>query len=438
MSNDKDHNKPHEQPLARQSEATLATSERNSAFTMIRNFVKRPVIKVALFIITIKPILKGMYDFIDAYGNMQTAVDILKFLNTGWGTLTLMAIGFGLIVWQLLRQQKRLQPDREAADSPNMTQSMTGVKEPCPDKRVHVVADTQAKHIDHYVILTKIATGDQKLTADVPSIIFGLEVRNESVFDISIDMDVENSHVFFGEQLLAERKILLSRSENIPPRSTGTLTFEQRLSSTEAALISKFQSEANTKLRFDRLNIIITGGTDCPQVARKYLEIPKDIEVNEALPKDLKARIAFLQSELAESEGHAETITRLREEQQSVESQLSRRARVVRALSEVVGYGKAIEDKCQPSNMEYPKHEIDEWARHLWTALRWSFEEDAIEKFYLGLDPRCPGYEYGVLKIIEVPEPNAERHLWFSYHLLRLTALINEQLREKVNPLPKS
>jgi len=297
----------------------------------------------------------------------------------------------------------------------------------CPDKRVHRVADTQAQHIDHYVILKKIVTGDQQLTADVPSIVFSIEVRNESIFDISIDMDVENGYVYFAYQLLAERKILRYKGENIPPRSTGTITFEQRLSTTEAALIFKNLDDANINFHFDRLIIYISGGTDYPQVTRKSLDIPKDIEVNEASPEDLKARVAFLTSELATSEGRAEKIKLLKEDLRSIESQLFQRVKITRALSETMGYGKALYNKCQASNMEYPKDEVDEWASRLWDVLRGCFEENDIEKFYSGIDERCPGYERGVARLIKVPEANAERHLWFHYHLKRLYELITEQ-----------
>jgi hypothetical protein len=92
-----------------------------------------------------------------------------------------------------------------------------------------------------------------------------------------------------------------------------------------------------------------------------------------------------------------------------------------------MGYGKALYNKCQTSNMTYPKDEVDDWASYLWDVLRGCYEEKDIEKFYSGIDERCPGYERGIPRLIKVPEVNEERHLWFHYHLKRLHDLITEQ-----------
>ena len=73
----------------------------------------------------------------------------------------------------------------------------------------------------------------------------------------------------------------------------------------------------------------------------QYLIIPK------RLYKDPQAEIVALKTELAvQSQTNAEKIERLKKEQKSVVPQLSRRAAIVRALSEASGYGKAIDDKC--------------------------------------------------------------------------------------------
>jgi hypothetical protein len=275
-------NKNEAQSLVRQSEAALEIGEKNSMLTTILNFVKRPIVKFGLFIIGIKPVLKGIYELIDAYGNIQTAVDILKFFNTGWGTLVLMALGFGLIAWQLFRQQKRTQPSRGAIDSPSTAQAIAKAKEPCPDKWLHNIAEEHKKAINRYVDVTDIGIANHELLRDDSYVEFSFVVSNGSVYPISLG-DLRGSLYFQRRLLSRELKWIDNEVKDSPIRSIQTVTLRQSLSREDVIYILN-SSGGDAKFEWHQLDIVVKGGSSFPEVIPKPLIIV-DMVTNEELLK---------------------------------------------------------------------------------------------------------------------------------------------------------
>jgi len=279
--------------------------------------------------------------------------------------------------------------------------------------------EAQGKSIDSHVEVEKVYFCYQELQTPMLKSVFGIDFRNKSVFDISID-EIAEGHIEFEGVVLEAKPIIISPSGTIGTGGKGIITIEQRLSRAEADFIAS-KDMKSAQFNLQHLNIPIKGARFSPSKP-PYLDIPKHLH------SDPQAAIDLLNSQMAiEAQNYNDIIERLKQEQQFVEAQLWQRVKTTRALSNAMGYGKAINDRCQSENMTYPKSEIDEWAGRLWDALRWCFEEADIETFYSKIDPKCPGYERGVPRVIKVPEQNAERQLWLFYHLKRLSELINEQ-----------
>lgn len=98
----------------------------------------------------------------------------------------------------------------------------------------------------------------------MPKISFGLLIRNESIFDITVDNEIMG-HISFGGQILSEKLILVYNGlQNTGHLVGGGLTLEQRLSRPEAELIAKTYD----KFYFDKLIITIRGGNDFRQIVK--------------------------------------------------------------------------------------------------------------------------------------------------------------------------
>jgi hypothetical protein len=76
----------------------------------VKSFFKSGLGKFAAVLSTF-PLWKGLYNLIDAWGNLQMITDYLpriwQFLNTTAGTFVVMFVGFALVALQLYRQGKR-------------------------------------------------------------------------------------------------------------------------------------------------------------------------------------------------------------------------------------------------------------------------------------------------------------------------------------------
>jgi hypothetical protein len=103
--------------------------------------------------------------------------------------------------------------------------------------------------------------GDQCLDLDVPYIVFGFRIRNNSVFDITVE-DELTGHVVFREMPLKGRKDLLQNgAKDVPFRGWGGVTLKLLLSLEEARHISKSVDDIDANFYFHDLTLTIKGGS---------------------------------------------------------------------------------------------------------------------------------------------------------------------------------
>jgi hypothetical protein len=114
--------------LTSTSETGLAPQGRAPLVRAIWDLTKQPIAWVGLTLVTIKPIVQVAYWLLDFFGNMLTLRDyyiyILAFLNTLWGTVFLMVLGFSLIALQLYKQQKHLRQEDTAKHQENIAKTI--------------------------------------------------------------------------------------------------------------------------------------------------------------------------------------------------------------------------------------------------------------------------------------------------------------------------
>lgn len=132
------------------------------------------------------------------------------------------------------------------------------------------LAAEQAKNIANYVVVT-IATypsaGELVLEGSDLCIILGLNIRNESIFDISIlPKDVSGSMAINGKFLKEPASILINDFrgpiENLQPRKTQMLVLEQPLRQSEAERIIKSLAETGSRIWIGGLTILISSSSN--------------------------------------------------------------------------------------------------------------------------------------------------------------------------------
>jgi hypothetical protein len=143
------------------------------------------------------------------------------------------------------------------------------------------LAAEQAKNIENYVVAT-IATyphaGELVLEGKELCITLGLNIRNESVFDISIlPKDVSGSMVVDGKSLKEPTSILIgdvrTPIENLQPRKTEMLVLEQPLRQSEAERITRSLIEAGAKIWIGSLTILVSSNNSYLKVEPKRLHL---------------------------------------------------------------------------------------------------------------------------------------------------------------------
>jgi hypothetical protein len=144
---------------------------------------------------------------------------------------------------------------------------------------LHEMANAQAKDIDKYVIVERVFLCELRLTdpIQIPYVEFWLDIINTSVYDITVHTDTIEGRIKFQLNNLLEGKEIIFPYESIPPSSRGNVNIKQRLNPTEVSLLAPYENkreEALPLFNLDDLGIVISGGTQFPQVERKYLTIP--------------------------------------------------------------------------------------------------------------------------------------------------------------------
>jgi preprotein translocase subunit SecG len=174
-------------------------------------------------------------------------------------------------------------------------------------------AGEQAQGIRSHVEVEKVYFCYQELETPMLKSVFGIDFRNQSVFDVSIENKVGGCIEVNGMPL-AEPPHIISPSGIVATGKKGSITLEQRLTRAEADYIAS-KDLKSIEFNLTKLLITIKGERVAPRDGQ-YLEIPKRLYI------DPQAEIASLKSEIASQVG---TITTLETERASLKAQIEER-----------------------------------------------------------------------------------------------------------------
>jgi hypothetical protein len=144
------------------------------------------------------------------------------------------------------------------------------------------IAETQAEHIDQYVILDRIERGDIQLNDGVPFVKFGVWIANNSLFAVTLELE-SGDYIVFREQNLAYPVSVVSSNYVSAGRQREAhigLVIEQRLSREEAHYISSSESREDAIFYLDRLKLTIKAERKQPPVEPKLLHINKGVTLH--------------------------------------------------------------------------------------------------------------------------------------------------------------
>lgn len=145
-----------------------------------------------------------------------------------------------------------------------------------------VIAETQAEHIDQYVILDRIERGDIQLNDGVPFVKFGVWIANNSLFAVTLELE-SGGYVVFREQRLGYPASVVSSNYVSAGRQREAhigLVIEQRLSREEAHYISSSEAREDAIFYLDSLKMTIKAERKQPPVEPKPLHINKGVTLH--------------------------------------------------------------------------------------------------------------------------------------------------------------
>lgn len=201
-------------------------------------------------------------------------------------------------------EQQRTQIERQQRDSETQHVRLS-VREGLLEqfKWLHEMAEEQAKDIGRYVVVERVRFCYHEFIAPIPYLIFAVDVRNKSVFDITIEDEVKGHITIAGERLHGEKELI--HNPKIPPSGKGSLTLKQRLGPTEVNLVAECEKEPlGAFYYFEKLEIMITTRTESPRFERTPLKLPEHISSKDD-------EVAQLKNELASLHRRSETIVKL-------------------------------------------------------------------------------------------------------------------------------
>jgi hypothetical protein len=177
----------------------------------------------------------------------------------------------------------------------------------CAYESVHRVADHQATHISDFVTVSRVGVWEHKLDEPVPAIKWGFKIKNKSIFPIRL-VGVSNNISFEKTELAEKRFDYLNEAEYIEYWREGSITFEQRLSGTEAQYI---KNTPEGKFRFNRLIIRVGNPNSFPVIEPQELMIGDDLEttLNKVTYKETEGMVSLrkerdcLKGELEKAKG---------------------------------------------------------------------------------------------------------------------------------------
>ena len=168
---------------------------------------------------------------------------------------------------------------------------------------LHEMAEAQAKDIGSCVMVERVRFCYHEFIAPIPYLIFAVDIRNKSVFGITIEDEMKGHIKIAGERLLGEKELI--DNPKISPSGMGSLTIKQRLSPTEVNLVAVCEKEPlGAFYYFDKLEIMIAARTELPYFDRTPLNLPQHISSKDD-------EIAQLKNELNSLHRRSETIITL-------------------------------------------------------------------------------------------------------------------------------
>lgn len=124
------------------------------------------------------------------------------------------------------------------------------------------LADYQAAKLGDFVEVIRVCVHDANLDDAMPTLKWGILLKNRSMFRITLDGDV-GSLFFEDQRLTAEKEIISNELQGLWPDREGSISFTQRLTDAEAGLIRRVP---NGKFQFDKLRIRVKGGPGADHV----------------------------------------------------------------------------------------------------------------------------------------------------------------------------
>jgi len=197
-------------------------------------------------------------------------------VGVGAAMLTVIIAVFWRERNRLETEVERLKADLLEKSLSAPTPVMAGTSEPTesPYELVHRIADHQAKNIRDFVHVSRVGIWEDKLNDAIPTIKWGLYIKNDSILTVSI-VEIRNN-VFFEKAELAERRFEdHNEVEQLQYGRDGSIIFKQRLSPIEAQHI---RSTPNGKFRFNRLKIKVANPHSVPIIEPQDLTIGDDLE----------------------------------------------------------------------------------------------------------------------------------------------------------------
>jgi hypothetical protein len=171
-------------------------------------------------------------------------------------------------------------------------------------KWLHEMVEGQARDIGRYVVVERVRFCYHKFDAPIPYLIFAVDVRNKSVFDITIEDEMKGHITIAGERLLGEKELIYN--PKISPSGTDSLTIKQRLNPTEVNLVAACEKEPlGAFYYFEKLEILIAARTEFPSFDRAPLTLPQHISSKDD-------EVARLKDELASLHRRSEAIIKLK------------------------------------------------------------------------------------------------------------------------------
>jgi hypothetical protein len=220
-------------------------------------------------------------------------VSQLPAMNFSWywlpvGLGSIMLIVITTVLW---RGRKRLESEVASARAKAEQRKPTAVQPEsvelkindslhgCPDTWLHDIADGQVKRVWEFVEVTATnvwQNRESNLEAAIPAIYWGIALKNNSVFPVSLDGDIKGYLFFEGHKLGEQRFEAANWLKNLGHLDEGRITFEQRLSKLEADLI---KSKPKGKFTFQELRIHIKGGQGFDEISSHRLIVPDNFNV---------------------------------------------------------------------------------------------------------------------------------------------------------------